>query len=278
MLKTKQDNTLAYISGSKPEKEIFQFHNNNMPPPTFISSTKKYSYGVACIDISGEQPKILMIRKRSTYAFIEFVRGSYFGKGNVYLKNLLSKMTPDEKADIMRKDFAQIWYRAYGNNKRQSEYIFAQNKFENLILQNKELKKLIANSGYSQDIWEIPKGRKHTKEPEVCCAMREFCEETNIHKTKYTLIDHPPLSYSHTDDGVEYNNKYYIAVINEPVKLTININNDDQMNEVSMMSWMPIEVINWIDTTGCLYTFVREIFTIIRAYKKKLVAVPTNIN
>src|SRR5689334_7953221 len=60
--------------------------------------------------------EILMIRKRYTYAFAEFVNGKYSIRTNAQRKKLttmFNRMTIQELLNIMSLDFSKLWYHVW---------------------------------------------------------------------------------------------------------------------------------------------------------------------
>ena len=79
------------------------FHQCKMP----IISMGIVAY---TIDMSG-QYQYLMIRRKDTLGFMDFMRGKYSLYNKEYILNLLNEMTVSEKRDIMEKDFPILWKR-----------------------------------------------------------------------------------------------------------------------------------------------------------------------
>jgi 8-oxo-dGTP pyrophosphatase MutT (NUDIX family) len=213
--------------------------------------------------------EILMVCKRYTYAFSEFVHGKYAPGNKAVLTNMLDKMTVDEKIDILSLNFDQIHYRIYLNTpKNPTLFAVAKNKFEmNYVLgdNGEKLKKAIANSRNSERIWEIPKGRKKSKnESDIYCAIREFTEETGIKKCKYKIFPDAVRSYSYFDNGINYENKFYIALMNGNYVPKVSFKRSDQIYEISNVKWLSIDGIKFIDQNGRLERFVRPIFHYIK--------------
>lgn len=200
------------------------------------------SFGVACIKISDNAPmRILLVRKRYTYAFAEFVAGKYHSGNDEKIITLLSGMTVEEKIDILSRNFHQLWYRVWLSRrpKKHTTFLICKNKFENAFCMDDgaRIRRLINRSAHSKPIWEIPKGRKKNKsESDITCAVREFAEETNIQKKSYRISDNA-VRYAFTDAGVRYINTYYVAITRNDVIAQIRFSNDEQIGEVSDIGW-----------------------------------------
>ncbi len=222
---------------------------------------ERRSVGIACCRINAGTSEILMIHKRYTYAYNMFIHGMYCAQDSRKMIELFSDMTVDEKIDILSLNFSQIWYRVWLNSPhRLSCYFIAKNKFENAFVADggMRLRNLInKSSNDTKLIWEIPKGRKKNRyESDVHCAVREFQEETGIHKDKYNLFD-AKRTYSFSDNNVDYVNTYYFALGNSIVP-RINFGLQDQIDEINDIRWMNMNELRLVDKQ--LADFVRPIF------------------
>ena len=237
---------------------------------------KKYSVGIACIRFINDKPHVIMICKRYSYAFGEFVYGKYPQyPGGKYVKKqlieLFSNMTVEEKIDILYMDFDRLWHKIWlTRHKGSSVYHTARDKFEAICVNDgAQLRKLINKSNNSHLVWEIPKGRKKSRsEPEVNCAIREFEEETNIAKNMYRLIPGARMTFSHHDKGVEYVNTYFVAIMSRTYEPKVSFNTQIQLHEVSDIRWVPLEHVEYLDQTNMLAGFVKNAFAIAKKYHK----------
>ncbi len=184
---------------------------------------------------------------------------------------LFNGMTVDEKLDILSLNFMQIWYRMWLNTAfTNASYFIAKNKFESAFAVDNgaRLRALISKSTHSQRMWEVPKGRKKTRnESSIDCAVREFYEETGINKKKYRLFPTVCRSYSYIDDGARYTNVYYFAIMREAKDISIDINSQ-QISEMSDIRWMNAEAIRCADHTGRLTVFSRPVFNYMKKHAK----------
>lgn len=212
--------------------------------------------------------QILLVRKRSTYAFHTFVHSQYRSDDNHAISALFNKMTAEEKLDILSLNFNQLWYRIWLNTPfRTAFYYMCKHKFENTFLRDdgKRLNALIARSTCGELIWEIPKGRRSRGESVIDCAIREFQEETNIPKDHYRIVfmpdrgEGPTRSFTHQDEGTVYTNTYYMAVQKTNIKTNIDFRNESQIVEIGEIRWMDIDDIAKIDWNNLLVPFVRPL-------------------
>ena len=232
----------------------------------------KVSAGVACCRFNDDsKPEILLICKRYTYAFNSFAHSKYSVWDNDELITMFNGMTIDEKVDILSLNFTQIWYRVWLNAPRNSLYYSAKNKYETAFLPDNgaRLRRLISKSVNADRIWEIPKGRKNGKnEPDLQCAIREFTEETGIHKKTYKVFPYAKRFYSYTDAHIKYENTYFIAITRYNGAPKVHLGNQTQIDEICDIKWMTIENIRLIDISKRLETFIKPIFNFIKKSRK----------
>lgn len=238
----------------------------------------KRSYGIACCRYVNNEMQILLVKKRYTYAFCDFLHGSYKRKNipknkmHEYFVNEFSKMTVDEKLDILSLDYERMWYRVWLNEPKDSGFYTAKSRFQNTFLIDggpELLKRLVNNSTHSNLIWEIPKGRKSNKdEPDINCAVREFHEETTVEKSTYKIITNKKYTYSFTDENITYVVTYYPAVSYCGSNVKIKLSGYDQIAEIADIKWMNINDVKYHDSYNRLEKVTKGIFKQVRsAYK-----------
>lgn len=208
---------------------------------SFISS-----YGVACVRKNSDTGcyEILMIKKRYTYLFIEFVRGMYDPYKDYDLEYMFDGMTITEKSMIQTRNFNTLWNYCNGNEPTKSGertiYTRSSRKFATLLDREKgaALSRLLSNSKNATLLWEIPKGRPNKKETALHSAVREFEEETGLKETYRILFDEGTIEYSFVDGGVKYKYIYYLAVLSSNVVPTYDYTNEHMLRELSELRFM----------------------------------------
>lgn len=176
--------------------------------------------------------KIILVQRRNTIGFIEFIRGKYDVKNQEYIIKLFNMMTFDEKRLLREHDNFDTIRTIIGLRREchyKNEYDDAKNKF--IELRNNPEGNLIfklldkSQTRWNSPEWGIPKGRKNHKEFEIDCAIREFTEETGI-KAKHIDIyrNVKPLEEVYKGiNGVIYKHIYYLASIKDTEEAKINI-------------------------------------------------------
>jgi len=213
--------------------------------PRLRSDNFVMSYGVACIRRNANTGcyEILMIKKRTTYAFIEFVRGIYDPFKDYDLEYMFGLMSIVEKSMIQTRDFATIWNFCNGAVIKNSEKaIFARSmkKYNTLPSRGEDvIRNLVSNTKNAALLWEIPKGRPNKKETPMVTATREFEEETGLNKNSYRiLIDEGVIEYTFIDCGVKYKYIYYLAILDSNTTPTYDYANKHMLWELSELKFM----------------------------------------
>ena len=118
--------------------------------------------------------EVLMVRRKDSMSFSEFVRGKYDPGRTDYVLTLLSNMTQAEIQRLRTEDFESIWARMWGNSiieRREQEFLSSREKFNSIkgVVET-------ATSAYIEPEWGFPKGRRLKCETDQGCAEREFWE------------------------------------------------------------------------------------------------------
>lgn len=250
-------------------------------PITFGTTTQNksadsfvVSYGIACTRKNTESGnyEILMIKKRATYAFVDFIRGRYDPMRHYALELMFNGMTINEKILIRSKDFQTIWIYCYGQQptKNSDKLLCAKSsrKFSQLCeYQDGEfLLSLLSRSTNSDLLWEIPKGRIGKGESPVDSAIREFEEETGISKNMYQLLfDEGTVEYTFSDGGVRYKYIYYMAILNNNRPPQYDFRNEHMLVEVVEMKFLPTNAVHEFNNNR-LYRTVRIIIKKVKKY------------
>lgn len=210
------------------------------------------SIGFIVFRFVNDEIQYLMIRRKDTLGFIDFMRGKYSINNKFYILNMLNQMTVEEKKKLLEQNFPELWNHVWGKEKISSQYkseeITSQDKF-NLLKggyyyegeKQYDLKGLIEESN-SQNVWMepewgFPKGRRNFQEKDFACALREFSEETGIHNRNLSNIQNIlPFEEIFTGSNYKsYKHKYYVAFCNKSNEIKLD---SYQKSEVSDMKWL----------------------------------------
>jgi 8-oxo-dGTP pyrophosphatase MutT (NUDIX family) len=208
------------------------------------------SIGIIAFRYVNDEIQYLMIRRKDTLGYIDFMRGKYSLYNKDYIMNMIKQMTNDEKLTLKAGDFDSAWKRIWGNetisNQYKSEESISREKFNALvggILFKNELFTLssLIDESYSYENWDeaewgFPKGRRNYQEKDYDCALREFSEETGYSINHLNNIQNLlPFEEIFTGSNYKsYKHKYYLTFMK--AENTQNTNNFEP-TEVSKMEW-----------------------------------------
>jgi ADP-ribose pyrophosphatase YjhB (NUDIX family) len=168
----------------------------------------------------------LMIRRRDTLGFIDFMRGKYSVYNKEYILNMIVQMTDVEKTRLLTESFREIWTELWGNETMLSQYrVEEENSREKLMslrngiaLKNDyytlaDLIKQTQTESWEFAEWGFPKGRRNYQEKDYECAVREFCEETGYDDSSLIPIQNIlPFEEIFTGSNYKsYKHKYYLT-------------------------------------------------------------------
>jgi len=192
---------------------------------------------------------LLMICRKDSLGFVDFMRGKYSLNDGDYLRNIISEMTISEKEKLLTKDFESLWKELWSSDENvifKNEKIYSINKFnllKNGIICNNEiltLKKLIDEdiNRWVTPEWGFPKGRRESGENDKNCGMREFIEETGIPINENRIIENlfPYEEIFIGSNYKSYKHKYFLCYIPQEQPM-----DRYQRMEVSDMRWFSIE-------------------------------------
>ena len=200
------------------------------------------SLGVICFRINEIGIiEYLMIRRKETLGFIDFMRAKFSIYQKYYIVNMLKQMTTTEKQLLLEKSNSI-------NTKEPTTYL--KDKIVQLIKGVKtesgeyNLNDLIDESNnysrWEEPEWGFPKGRRNGEESDYDCAIREFSEETGYSKVSLKNIRNiVPIEETFTGSNYNsYRHKYYLMYISfkDSVK-----HHDYQKSEVSKIEWKNFE-------------------------------------
>jgi ADP-ribose pyrophosphatase YjhB (NUDIX family) len=212
------------------------------------------SIGIIAFRVNEEcKIEYLLIRRKDTLGFIDFLRGKYSLINKEYILNMLRQMTTYEKKILLEQNFDTLWNNLWGTNnlcKYKSEENISKERFNALLKGVKTnedfynlktlLDEIIDEKGWDEPEWGFPKGRRNYMEKDYDCAIREFNEETGYETNLLTNINNLfPFEEIFTGSNYKsYKHKYYVANMSYEDSLDTS---KFQKSEVSKMEWKTFE-------------------------------------
>ena len=229
-------------------------------------------------------PTYLVIRRRDTLGFIDFMRGKYSVYNKDYIMNMIKQMTRGEKERLYTLTFKELWGGLWGSggnmfDQYRSEESASREKWTSLMegVNNKlvfyTLKDLVEESRqyeeWDEPEWGFPKGRRDYHESDCECAVREFCEETGYKPSQLKLMYNiAPYEEIFTGSNYKsYKHKYFIAFID---RLSAGSDPTYQTSEVSQMEWKTAD-----ECLACFRSYNLEKMRVINHVDKMLSTVNT---
>jgi len=204
------------------------------------------SYGIILFRKKNGINEFLMIRRKDSFGYIDFIRGKYSPYNIEHIQSIIDEMSLSEKERILTLSFNELWNLMWGNvsnNQYLNEEIISSKKFDLIkggVVVNDEIITLEmivnkSNTEWKETEWEFPKGRRNNREKDLECALREFKEETGIYCENICVIQNV-LPFEETFIGTNhksYKHKYFLAYMDEINDDTLNY----QKTEVSKIEW-----------------------------------------
>jgi len=188
---------------------------------------------------------ILMVKRKDSMTYMEFIRGKYELEDTDYIKKLLQNMTISEQITILTQDFEVLWTSLWMHKHdiHSVEFKHAKEKFDSVRALN-----IITESPstFTEPEWGFPKGRRSKGETDVECAMREFTEETNIPSSSYKLD--PNCVFTETFVGtnnVKYKHTYFLGTL-------LSSKNIDTKQSLTYMQKREISAVDWKSIQACI--------------------------
>ena len=237
------------------------------------------SYGIILCRPSNKGIQFLMIRRKDSFGYIDFIRGKYSPYNIEQLQHTINEMSVIEKNQIITEPFNKLWAMMWGNtsseNQFRSEESISVKKFElitnGVSINNVKytLRDLVEKSdtSWTETEWEFPKGRRNPQERDLDCGLREFEEETGYSQNSIAIVENI-LPYEEIFIGSNhksYKHKYFLAYMSQ-------YNNQEKDDMINLQNYQRSEVskLEWKTFDECLKS--------IRPYNLEKKKIITNIN
>lgn len=229
----------------------FNYCNNCGKPGHAFHHCKHPITSIGIINFRMYENKIqyLMIKRKHSLGFVEFMRGKYPLHNYEYLINIFNEMSTLERNLINSSTFEELWFYLWGEQasvQYRGEERISKEKFDSLTegVESKieyNLAQIIndSQSNWEDTEWGFPKGRRNYQEKDLSCALREFEEETGFLRANVQLVQNIiPYEEIFTGSNMKsYKHKYFVGYINSNINPTHNF----QETEVSDIRWFNYE-------------------------------------
>ena len=182
----------------------------------------------------------LMIRRKDTLGYMDFMRGKFPIYQKQYIMNMLLQMTIEERNKLRQRTISFLSKQTNDNIKEKIQLLMngITNPYEKT--NNYDLLSLLDEADtisiWIEPEWGFPKGRRNTQEKDYECALREFSEETGYTISILNNIRNiVPFEEIFIGSNYKaYRHKYYLMNISYNDSLSVKT---FQKSEVSGMEW-----------------------------------------
>lgn len=221
------NNRSYYNRYSPPDSRFDSSHPNSFRDSRnfefrFMKRRAITSYGIILFTTveRNNKSEILyqLCQRRDSISYAEFLKDNLEPEDIVRMHiNIMSKEERKRCVDYYLKDDPEaLWDDLWINHKSR---IYKNDMKRCCDSFKKNMEKYIQDfldeeKGSEENPWGFPKGRKHTSESEIDCALREFEEETTISRENIQVLQIRPYEEFYTGtDGKLYRTVYYVAYI-----------------------------------------------------------------
>jgi 8-oxo-dGTP pyrophosphatase MutT (NUDIX family) len=193
------------------------------------------------IDALKNSVLFLMISRKSSLGYIEFIRGRYNENDINTIKHLMDQMTELEIKDILSKEFEELWVNLWKKTAKsknyEKEYEMSLKKFNLIKTMHLEILNTFRPK-YPISEWGFPKGRRNISEKDIDCAARECKEETSLDYSEIGILDrlYPVSEELKGTNNVDYKHIYYLSVVESSRNLNLIVT-PEQYIEVENVGW-----------------------------------------
>jgi hypothetical protein len=262
------DHKLKFIKNINNKPSAIEINNKGIK----IKNKKDIKY----FSFISSSIKFLMIKRKHSLGYIEFIRGRYKPDNIDGIVFLFQQMTQEEINKINFMTFDQLWddFWVDENKKKlyEKEYNRSKQKFTKLATSDEFNIKFYAEHvkpKWNQGEWGFPKGRRNKMESNIECSKREFEEESGFGENDYIILENikPLQEEFFGTDGVKYKHIYYIGLSVSDKMPAINTNNLNQSGEIGDIGYFAhyeaIKIIRSYHTSRIqlltnLYMFIAE--------------------
>ncbi len=213
--------------------------------------------------------KFLLVQRKYSLGYIVFMKGKWKINDKEELITLFSQMTLSEINGLKKcatdcscnkdklcasdEEFKKLWndFWVYNNDrniinyttKREREYDIIRNKINVLVhisLWNLEYYCNIVKVNSNVPEWGFPKGKRHNKETNIDCAIREFKEETGVNSTTFNTLNRiKEIKEDMVGTNMQiYRHLYYISYTDNNVELKHDpVNISAHKSEIGNLAW-----------------------------------------
>jgi 8-oxo-dGTP pyrophosphatase MutT (NUDIX family) len=224
------------------------------------------SFGIICYRMRhpGWAPEYLLVQRKDSLCYVEFIRGKYVLQNRGYIMKLLANMTVSEHERIGAGNFDDLWYGFWQTDHNRTfmkEYEQSKTRYNMLrdgyflrplecptaepILFNLASALASTVATHDETEWGFPKGRRNINESDIRCACREFQEETGLNLGGIHVLGNvkPFEEVFNGSNKVRYRHVYYLAHLKQRMLYSM-------MPVIDLAQQREIRKVGWFDYDG----------------------------
>ena len=219
-------------------------------PTAAAAATAATAAATSAEAAKAKEPYYLLIRRKDSFSYVEFLRGKYKLTNHDYIQLLFNEMTTEERGRLLTGAFSDLWFALWsGQHTRQfrTESETAQSIFEAFRASGDSLGRPLSfyaercTHHYEEPEWGFPKGRRNIHESDMACATREWREETGLPEDALRILPVPPCEESYTgSNGIPYKQIYYLGVC-KTATVSLLQENSVMTREIGGIRWCSID-------------------------------------
>lgn len=226
---------------------------------TPIRKDKNTSYGIIAYKRILGTPHYCMICRKDTYSYVDFIRGKYNPLDITGVRGIVKYFTHSEQERILAnlENFQVLWDTLWIVD---PERVYSKAFYRDCEISRQKFQTLVEGVVYhgkritlmdllhepptlfNEPEWGFPKGRRNKGETDMECAVREFEEETGVHRDQIRILPSAPRieEIYVADNNVEYTHYYFVAECASDLELEFDQTNRNQKCEISSIRWFPL--------------------------------------
>ena len=238
-----------------------------MDSPQHYSKFTKVSAGIICLNYYEGEYRVLVVKKKTSYAFEHFIKTIHKKKKNNELIKCFKNMTFDEKYALSTFNNDYILFKLFSDfnpsKKSKINVIDNFNKYFTTYYPYNLIYNLLNTTSSLPLEYDLPRGRINDGEKLLETAMREFREETTLTKKQYRLFPRFKCMNIISDNNITYEYHYFLALL-EDTNNKINRNNVNYINfynrkqseELNELRWLTLNELKFYNPT--IYNLVKK--------------------
>ena len=211
------------------------------------------SYGIVLFRESRRSGGLeyLLVQRKTTMAYSEFIQGHYMNRGRDYIIKLLEGMTEDEQRTVLDSPFEALCQTYWMHSYRRSDADCKRAKKAYVsLLDHGGIVELLgcAAACLPEREFGFCKGRRNnSSESEVDCALRELSEESGIDVAHVEVLDGKWAQETFDGgNGVNYYHKYFLARLRDGVDVPgrkIPAPGSHAYREIASIEWFAADAV-----------------------------------